>query len=126
MEHTLEVNENNSSRPWNLEGTFDTFEEASKAKAVFLEKNSKMQAKIRRRSSKNNFSLKTRLLAEFVEEKPKMGKVNEEIKRLQKEENLTLPQLFEKYPHLARLQFDEMKEEQLSEDKNKQLKLLLD
>ncbi len=55
-----------------------------------------------------------------------MGKVNEEIKRLQKEENLTLPQLFEKYPHLARLQFDEMKEEQLSEDKNKQLKLLLD
>lgn len=55
-----------------------------------------------------------------------MGKVNEEIKRLQKEENLTLPQLFEKYPHLARLQFDEIKEEQLSEDKNKQLKLLLD
>ena len=55
-----------------------------------------------------------------------MGKINEEIKRLQKEENLTLPQLFEKYPHLARLQFDEMKEEQLSEDKNKQLKLLLD
>ena len=55
-----------------------------------------------------------------------MGKVSEEIKRLQKEENLTLPQLFEKYPHLARLQFDEMKEEQLSEDKNKQLKLLLD
>ena len=32
------------------------------------------------------------------------------------EENLTLPQLFEKYPHLARLQFDEMKEEQLSEE----------
>ena len=55
-----------------------------------------------------------------------MGKVSEEIKRLQKEENLTLPQLFEKYPHLARLQFDEIKEEQLSEDKNKQLKLLLD
>ena len=70
----MEVNENNSSRPWNLEGTFDTFEEASKAKAVFLEKNSKMQAKIRRRSSKNNFSLKTRLLAEFVEDKPKNGK----------------------------------------------------
>tara|TARA_R110000824_G_scaffold36844_8_gene113954 strand:- start:1254 stop:1421 length:168 start_codon:yes stop_codon:yes gene_type:complete len=55
-----------------------------------------------------------------------MGKVNEEIERLQKEESLTLPQLFEKYPHLARLQFDEMKEERLSEDKNSQLKLLLD
>ena len=55
-----------------------------------------------------------------------MGKVNEEIERLQREENLTLPQLFEKYPHLARLQFDEMREERLSEDKNSQLKLLLD
>ena len=55
-----------------------------------------------------------------------MGKVNEEIERLQREENLTLPQLFEKYPHLARLQFDEMKEEKLSEDKKSQLKLLLD
>jgi len=55
-----------------------------------------------------------------------VGKVNEEIKRLQREENMTLPQLFEKYPHLARLQFDEMREESLSEDKKSQLKLLLD
>ena len=39
---------------------------------------------------------------------------------------MTLPQLFEKYPHLARLQFDEMREEKLSEDKKSQLKLLLD
>jgi hypothetical protein len=39
---------------------------------------------------------------------------------------MTLPQLFEKYPHLARLQFDEMREESLSEDKKSQLKLLLD
>ena len=55
-----------------------------------------------------------------------MGKVNEEIERLQREENMMLPQLFEKYPHLARLQFDEMREESLSEDKKSQLKLLLD
>ena len=56
-----------------------------------------------------------------------MGKVNDEIKKLQMTENLTLPQLFEKYPHLARLQFEEMKEEgNLSEDKKKQLQLLLD
>ena len=56
-----------------------------------------------------------------------MGKINEEIKRLQIEENLTLPQLFDKYPHLARLQFEEIREESsLSEKKNKQLKLLLD
>ena len=40
-----------------------------------------------------------------------MGKIASEIKRIQMEENLTLPQLFEKYPHLARLQFEEMKEE---------------
>jgi hypothetical protein len=55
-----------------------------------------------------------------------VGKVNEEIERLQREENMTLPQLFEKYPHLARLQFDEMREESLSEDKKSRLKLLLD
>ena len=56
-----------------------------------------------------------------------MGKVNDEIRRIQVTENLTLPQLFEKYPHLARLQYEEMKEEgNLSEDKKKQLQLLLD
>tara|TARA_B100000287_G_C20016771_1_gene536808 strand:- start:190 stop:360 length:171 start_codon:yes stop_codon:yes gene_type:complete len=56
-----------------------------------------------------------------------VGKVNEEIKRIQMEESLTLPQLFEKYPHLARLQFEEMREEgSLAEDKKKQLQLLLD
>ncbi len=56
-----------------------------------------------------------------------MGKVNDEIKRIQMEESLTLPQLFEKYPHLARLQFEEVKEEgSLVEDKKKQLQLLLD
>ena len=55
-----------------------------------------------------------------------MGKVSEEIKKLQREENLTLPQLFEKYPHLASLQFQEMKEEfSLTEQDEKQLKLLL-
>jgi hypothetical protein len=43
------------------------------------------------------------------------------------EENLTLPQLFEKYPHLANLQYEEVKEERsLSEEKNKQQMLLLD
>ena len=45
------------------------------SKKAFLEKNAKMQAKIRRRSSKNIFSLKTRLLAEFAkQEKKKSGK----------------------------------------------------
>ena len=54
-------------------------------------------------------------------------KINDEIKKLQVEENLTIPQLFEKYPHLARLQYEELKEEEsnLKEGK-KQLKLLLD
>ena len=43
------------------------------------------------------------------------------------EESLTLPQLFEKYPHLARLQYEELKEEgNLTEDNKKQRKLLLD
>jgi hypothetical protein len=56
-----------------------------------------------------------------------VGKISEEIKKLQAKENLTLPQLFEKYPHLASLQYQEMKEEaSLTEDNKKQLKLLLD
>tara|TARA_R110000822_G_scaffold263944_1_gene388154 strand:+ start:326 stop:595 length:270 start_codon:yes stop_codon:yes gene_type:complete len=69
----LKVN-NNNSRPWKLEGTFGSYEEASEAKAMFLENNSKMQAKIRHRHSKSKFSLKSRLSAEFVEEKTKNGK----------------------------------------------------
>ena len=43
------------------------------------------------------------------------------------EENLTLPQVFEKYPHLATLQFEEMKEEgNLNEDSKSKRQLLLD
>ncbi len=51
-----------------------------------------------------------------------MGKITNEINRIQVEEKLTLPELFEKYPHLARLQLEEVLEENtLQEDK----KLLL-
>ncbi len=40
---------------------------------------------------------------------------------------MTLPQVFEKYPHLARLQYDELQEEgQLNEDSSDGRKLLLD
>ena len=56
-----------------------------------------------------------------------MGKVNDEIKKIQVDESLTLPQVFEKYPHLAKLQFQEVQEERkLKEDNKKQLQLLLD
>ena len=56
-----------------------------------------------------------------------MGKIANEIRKLQTEECLTLPQLFEKYPHLARLQYEELKEEgNLVNETKKQLKLLLD
>lgn len=41
-----------------------------------------------------------------------MGKVALEIRRIQIEESLTLPQVFEKYPHLARLQLEELLEEE--------------
>jgi len=54
-----------------------------------------------------------------------VGKIAEEIEKLQRQENLTLPQLFEKYPHLARLQYEEMQEEvnlnEKSSSKNKKL-----
>ena len=56
-----------------------------------------------------------------------MGKVANEIRKIQTEECLTLPQVFEKYPHLATLQYQELSEEgKLNEDSNKQLQLLLD
>ena len=41
-----------------------------------------------------------------------MGKIALEIRRIQIEESLTLPQVFEKYPHLARLQLEELLEEE--------------
>ena len=56
-----------------------------------------------------------------MKEKRKMGKIASEIKRIQIEEKLTLPELFAKYPHLARLQLEELLEENTKEKK----KLLL-
>jgi hypothetical protein len=56
-----------------------------------------------------------------------VGKIAEEIEKLQQKESLTLPELFEKYPHLASLQFQEMKEENsLNEAGGDKRKLLLD
>ena len=56
-----------------------------------------------------------------------MGKVANEIRKIQVEECLTLPQVFEKYPHLASLQYQELNEEgPLNEDAKGQMKLLLD
>jgi len=55
----------------------------------------------------------------------KKGKVAREIERIQIDESLTLPELFEKYPYLAKLQLEELLEEKdlgLKEEK----KLLLD
>jgi len=69
----LEVKKNNS-QPWKLHGTYDTYEEASLIKTGLLELGSDLQIKIRRRDSKNKFSLKTRQLSTQVEEKPKSGK----------------------------------------------------
>ena len=65
----------NLGRSWNVEKTYNTFSEAVKARVVFLKENEKMQAKIKFRRLKNNFVLKTRLLAEFVkQENKKRGK----------------------------------------------------
>ena len=56
-----------------------------------------------------------------------MGKIADEIARIQVAENMTLTQLFEKYPHLERLQFLEMKEEaKLQETSSESKKLLFD
>jgi len=52
-----------------------------------------------------------------------MGKITSEILRIQIEEKITLLEVFEKYPHLAKLQLEEALEEG---DKQKERKLLLD
>ena len=50
-----------------------------------------------------------------------MGKVADEIQRIQIEEKLTLHQLFEKYPHLAKLQLEEVLEEKKLKENKKLL-----
>ena len=54
-----------------------------------------------------------------------MGKITKEIREIQEKEELTLPQLFEKYPMLARLQYEELQEEKNRIDENKKPELLL-
>ena len=67
--------ETNLGRLWNVEKTYNTFSEAENARTIFLKENEKMQAKIKFRRLKNNFVLKTRLLAEFMkQENKKRGK----------------------------------------------------
>jgi len=41
-----------------------------------------------------------------------MGKVAKQIAKIQIQEKLTLPQVFEKYPHLTTLQLEEVLEEE--------------
>ena len=54
-------------------------------------------------------------------EQRKMGKVTDKIRLIMLQENLSLQEVFEKYPHLADLQKEEMFEEyeQLKETKVK-------
>jgi hypothetical protein len=61
------------------------------------------------------------------ERRRSVGKIADEIKKIQVEETLTLPELFQKYPHLANLQYKELQEEDnLVEEQSKKKKLLLD
>jgi hypothetical protein len=58
-----------------------------------------------------------------------MGKVKKEIEKIQIDENLSLSEVFKKYPHLETLQFLELKEENevpMIDKLNKRKKLLLD
>lgn len=50
-----------------------------------------------------------------------MGKVTNQITKIQIKENLTLPQVFEKYPHLSELQLEEILEEENMVRENKKL-----
>jgi len=62
-----------------------------------------------------------------------VGKIAEQIQKIQIEENITLLELFKKYPHLSELQHIELMEERdqkesftSNKNKKKQMKLLLD
>jgi len=50
-----------------------------------------------------------------------MGKIAKAIAEIQVVEKLTLPKLFEKYPHLAKLQYEEQLEEQKTKESKKTL-----
>ena len=69
----MEVNKNNS-RPWKPHGTYNTYEEARSVKESLLELDVGLEIKIRKRHSKNKFSLKTREISAPVQEKTKSGK----------------------------------------------------
>ena len=48
-----------------------------------------------------------------------MGPITKLISEIQKKEKIALPKLFEKYPHLAQLQYEEQLEEQKDIKENK-------
>jgi hypothetical protein len=50
-----------------------------------------------------------------------MGKIAKAIAEIQVAEKITLPKLFEKYPHLAKLQYEEQLEEQKTKESKKTL-----
>ena len=54
-----------------------------------------------------------------------MGQIIKKIREIQTEEQLTLPEVFEKYPHLAQLQYQELQEENKRVDEGKKPQLLL-
>ena len=53
-----------------------------------------------------------------------MGKVAKQIAKIQIQEKLTLPQVFEKYPHLTTLQLEEVLKEPPQEEQELKDKLL--
>tara|TARA_R100000008_G_scaffold19462_1_gene9974 strand:+ start:259 stop:423 length:165 start_codon:yes stop_codon:yes gene_type:complete len=52
-----------------------------------------------------------------------MGKIKQVIESLKKEQNLTTPEVLEKYPDLARLLKEEEKLEELNESKDERVLL---
>jgi len=114
-------------RPWDKKGMYDTFEEADEIRHLYLDVSEETQAKVHR-TADGKFLVKTRTHPDFEpkKEKKKMGKIADEIRRIQVEECLTLPQIFEKYPHLATLQHKELMEEHAEPLSERKKQLLCD
>jgi hypothetical protein len=55
-----------------------------------------------------------------------MGRITQKIREIQLQEDLTLVEVFRKYPHLAQMQYEELQEEKNRVTESKERKLLCD
>ena len=131
-----EIKPVHTGKLWKNDSFYQTFEEAELKRQKLLqvwkdnEEHKGMQVKVKRLTSRNQFVVKTRLhpdVPSLLKRKRRMSNVAKKIKEIMREENMTLKEVIKKYPHLAEMHLEEFViDEELSEIKEKNKKLLLD